>query len=433
MKIGILGYGKEGKSAERYFKEHNHEVKVFDNFTTDSLKDLNLDEFDLILRSPSVHPQSGFSSMTRYFFDHCPCPIIGVTGTKGKGTTCSIITDLLKNLNKSVYLVGNIGNPAIDILDQLTPADVIVYEMSSFQLWDLEKSPQISVILGIEPDHLNVHDNFDDYINAKANICKHQISTDTCIYFKNNPDTVKIAAQSPAQKIAYPVDNPVLTEIVQHLSLPGRHNQENAEAAIFAVASFLDTPLDTFLSQSRDIIIQTLTNFQGLPHRLQFLRELNGVKYYDDNFSTTPTSLEVALKAFPRQNIILIAGGRDKTNNVDLPEIINLIKTYPAKTILIGESGHEIAKNLTNTASAPQISDPELTNILETITDQRFHLASNLAEAITLAKNLAEELQAHCENNQSTIVLMSPAAASFDMFENVYARGAEFQKLIQEL
>ena len=174
MKIGILGYGKEGKSAEKYFKTKTNEIEIIDNFTTEELQQKDFSQFDLILRSPSVHPQSNFSSMTKYFFDHCPCPIIGVTGTKGKGTTCSIITDLLKNLDKNVYLIGNIGNPALDILDQLGTNDIVVYEMSSFQLWDLHKSPHIAVILGIEPDHLNVHDNYTDYINAKANIAKHQ-------------------------------------------------------------------------------------------------------------------------------------------------------------------------------------------------------------------------------------------------------------------
>lgn len=139
MKIGILGYGKEGRSAEKYFKAKHANVEILDQFTNDELEQKDFSDFDLILRSPSVHPQPEFSSMTRYFFDHCPCPIIGVTGTKGKGTTCSIITDILKALGKSVYLVGNIGNPALDALDALTPSDIVVYEMSSFQLWDLHK------------------------------------------------------------------------------------------------------------------------------------------------------------------------------------------------------------------------------------------------------------------------------------------------------
>lgn len=404
MNIGILGYGKEGQSAEQYFRKQNATIKIFDNFTIPELQAQDFSKFDLIFRSPSVHPHKDWSSMTKYFFDHCPCQIIGVTGTKGKGTTCSILTNLLKNLHQDVYLVGNIGNPALDILDQLTPNSVVVYELSSFQLWDLEKSPNIAIILGIEPDHLNIHDDFNDYINAKANICRHQDSKDTCIYFKNNSDTTKIANIGSARKIAYPLENPELTQTVKHLSLPGQHNQENAEAAIIAAASFLNLSINDFLVKFHDIIIKTLENFQGLPHRLQFLRELNGIKYYDDNFSTTPTSLEVALKSFPNKNIVLIAGGRDKTNNQDLPEIVNIInQNNVIKTILIGESGHELTKLLPSS-----------------------ELAADLPSAVALARASAEQLHAN-------IVLMSPSAASFDMFSNVYDRGTQFQKLIQDL
>lgn len=405
MKIGILGYGKEGKSAEKYFSAKGADITIFDNFTETTLQDLPLKDFDLILRSPSVHPRPGFSSVTRYFFEHCPCPIIGVTGTKGKGTTCSIITDLLKNLNQKVHLVGNIGNPAIDILDQLTPENIVVYEMSSFQLWDLENSPHIAIVLTVEPDHLNVHDNYTDYINAKTNITKHQAASDFCIYYKENPDSAKIAQQSPAQKFPYPINDKELLATVKHLAIPGRHNQENAEAALLAVASYFNLPLSDFLNQHHQTIIKTLEHFQGLPHRLQFLRELNGVKYYDDNFSTTPTSLRVALEAFPDQKLVLIAGGRDKTNYQDLPEIADLIKNSPnlQTTILIGESGRELAK------------------ILPT-----FKLADSLESAVKLAKSKAEQLSAE-------VVLMSPAAASFDMFESVYERGAKFQNLIQSL
>ena len=167
MKIAILGYGKEGHSAEAYFTKHGNEVQIFDKFTEEELGKMDFSGFDMVLRSPSVRPREGFSSMTRYFFDNCPAPIIGVTGTKGKGTTCSMITAILKELGKNVYLVGNIGKPVIDVLDDLKADDIVVFEMSSFQLWDLEKSPHVAVVLRIEADHLNVHDGFDDYVNAK--------------------------------------------------------------------------------------------------------------------------------------------------------------------------------------------------------------------------------------------------------------------------
>ncbi len=404
MKIGILGYGKEGQSAESYFKAKGDEIKIFDNFTKDELDSLDLSSFDLVLRSPSVPPRAHWSSSTKYFFEYCPCPIIGVTGTKGKGTTCSMITALLQNLGVKVHLVGNIGTPALDVLDQITPDDAVVYEMSSFQLWDLEKSPHIAVILRIEPDHLNVHTSYDDYVNAKANICKHQTASDTCIYFHDNPDTARIAAQSPAKKLPYPVNSSLVKDTVASLTIPGFYNRENAEAALLAVAAWCDTTVESLIAKHANVIRQTLHDFQGLPHRLQFLRELNGVKYYDDNFSTTPTSLEVALKSFPDQSIILIAGGRDKTNGQAFPQIAGMIRqAHVAKTIFIGESGRELHQLLPDSV-----------------------LAEDLPSAVRLAKDTAEALA-------NSVVLMSPSAASFDMFKNVYDRGAQFQKIIQDL
>ena len=137
MKIAILGYGVEGQDAEKYFTAKGHDCQVFNNFTDADIPNFHLENFDLVLRSPSVHPQPGWSSLTQYFFDHCPCPIIGVTGTKGKGTTSSIIATLLKSLGYNVHLVGNIGVSSITVLDQIQSTDVVVYELSSFQLWDL--------------------------------------------------------------------------------------------------------------------------------------------------------------------------------------------------------------------------------------------------------------------------------------------------------
>lgn len=353
--------------------------------------------------------------MTQYFFAHCPCPIIGVTGTKGKGTTCSIITAIFEALGQKVWLVGNIGNPALDILDQIQATNVVVYEMSSFQLWDLEKSPHVAVVLGIEPDHLNVHKDYADYVAAKANIAKHQTPQDFCIYNQNNADSSKIAEESRGAKIPYPTtDNRAsLDDILDNLNIPGQHNRENAEAALNAVATYRKQNLDEFLAQNSDAIKTALQNFQGLPHRLQFLREINGIKYYDDNFCTNVASLEVALRAFPGSQIILITGGRDKTADADLPETIELAQKYTTKTILMGESGHAMA----------QLLSPN---------DVQFQLVESLAEAVQSAKDSAENIKTQ---NSSTpiIVLMSPAAASFDMFENVYDRGAQFQEIVRKL
>ncbi len=407
MKIALLGYGKEGQAAEKYFKTHfNAKCDIFENFTPEEIKQKDYSSYDIILRSPSVPPLGlpNESSLTRYFFDHCPCPIIGVTATKGKGTTCSFIKFILDSLGEDAYLVGNIGNPSIDILDNLKPTSVVVYEMSSFQLWDLEKSPHIAVLGHLEPDHLNVHKNYADYLNAKANITRWQTANDYLIYYSKNPETTKITNTSKAIKIPYPYEVP--DSILKAIYLPGKHNQENALAAIAAVASYRNISPDEFIREKKSEIITGLSSFRGLPHRLEFLRELNGVKYYDDNFSTNPSSTRVAVNSFPNNNLILIIGGRDKTNYKDLPEIYEILQTPQIKKIvLIGESGRELAKQYQ---------------------DSRFTLAESLEQAVNTAKSTAETLE-------NAVVIMSPAAASFDMFENVYDRGEQYQKIISTL
>lgn len=412
MKIALLGYGKEGKSAENYCKKHfkDAKYKVFEDFKPSELKSDDFSSFDYIFRSPSVPPLGlpQETSVTKYFFDHCPCPIIGVTGTKGKGTTCSFIKALLDADHQDAYLVGNIGNPALDVLDNLKPTSVVVYEMSSFQLWDLTQSPHIAIIGHLEPDHLNVHRDYEDYLKAKSNICRHQTAEDYCIFFQKNPESVKIAELSPAQKIPFPFNLP--ENIKSAISLPGEHNQNNFTAAVAAVASFKNISPDEYLSKNETEILTGLKNFKGLPHRLEFLREINKVKYYDDNFSTNPSSTRVAVNAFPDQNLVIIVGGRDKTNNEDLPEIYQILQSENIKNIiLLGESGHELAKNYQ---------------------DDRFTVVESLDEAIKTAKNYAEKL---VNQDKDTIVLMSPSAASFDMFKNVYDRGDQFKLLIEKL
>ena len=333
MKIAILGYGVEGQAVEKYFRELGADIKIFDNFVPEDLPDLS--GYDLVFRSPSVSPHhlpaiDNLTTATKYFFDHCKAPIIGVTGTKGKGTTCSLITAILNSFGEKTHLVGNIGKASISVLDHIKESDVVIYEMSSFQLWDLEKSPHISVVLRIEPDHLNVHDDYSDYVNAKSNIANYQTADDYCIYYCENPDSVRIAKLSHGTTLPYPSENPKLLKLIKdNLNLPGEHNIENATAAIEAVASFYGESLDNFLKSRNNCtkVKEAFQNFQGLPHRIQFLRELNFVKYYDDNYSSAFPALDVALKAFEGYPTVLIAGGKDKGTDPSL--IANRIFTAP--------------------------------------------------------------------------------------------------------
>ena len=441
MKIALLGYGKEGQATEKYFKSHFENLKcdIFENFSYEEIKQRDYSSYDMIFRSPSVPPLDlpNETSITKYFFDHCPCPIIGVTATKGKGTTCSFIKSLFDALDEDAYLVGNIGNPAIEVLDNLKETSVVVYEMSSFQLWDLKKSPHIAVVGTIEPDHLNVHKDFNDYTNAKANICRFQNETDYLVYFKNNSDSLKIAKESKAKKIPYPFE--ISEEIKNSIKIPGGHNIENAIAAISTVACYKNISLEKFIEDYKVEIMQGLSNFKGLPHRLEFVHELNNVRYYDDNFSTNPASTRVAINSFPNNDITIIIGGRDKTGNEDLPEIYEILQAKNIKhIILLGESGHELTKRYS---------------------DNRFVLTETLEEAVNTARSLVEENEKSASESSETslktnersasespenhkiseisknspVVLMSPASASFDMFKNVYDRGEKFQKIVKNL
>ena len=409
MKIAILGYGKEGRSAEEYFARKGAEIKVFDNFESEDLDKNDFSEYDLILRSPSVPPRPGFSSMTRYFFDNVKAPVIGVTGTKGKGTTCSMIAEILRALGRKVYLVGNIGKPSIDILDEVTKDDVVVYEMSSFQLWDMEKSPKIAVVLRIEPDHLNIHKDFDDYVNAKGHIAEFQNESGSVVYFKDNVYSVEIAKKSKGKKIPYPNAERTkqMDELLDSLNVPGEHNKENAEAALTAVAEFLGISLNELIDNNFDKLKKALQNFKGLPHHIEFVRNVNGVDYYDDSFSASYPSLEVAIKSFPNKKVVLIAGGKDR--GLDLTpmkrtifDAINL-----EKAILIGETRMKLA-------------DGEDEN--------KFILADDFEMAIKIAKELAESV---AKNGEKTVVLLSPGAASFDMFKDFYDRGDKFRQIVE--
>lgn len=426
MKIAILGAGKEGQSAANYFKTQKPaaEITFFQDFTAETLQDAHLSDYDLIVRSPSVPLRwleaariTTWTSVTRLFFQNCPCPIIGVTGTKGKGTTSSLIAEILRQIGRDVQLVGNIGTPALDILPQLTQNSFVVYEMSSFQLWDLPTSPHVCVILPIEPDHLNVHSDYNDYLDAKGHIARFQSQNDACIFYAPNPDSAKLANLSPAQKYPYPLRQnhdalaKELATLLSTLAIPGRHNQDNAEAAVLACAAALNLQPLEFIAKYHDEIQTAFRTFRGLPHRLEYLRDYQGIKIYDDNFSTTPTSTKVALEAFPDSPIVAIIGGRDKTAGKDLPELASLILSTKnlQKVVLIGESGHDLAKLLPV---------------------EKYILAETLEDAITHGINEASLLG---NSKTAPIFLMSPAAASFDMFQNVYDRGAKFQKLIQEL
>lgn len=438
MKILVLGYGVEGKSVENYFKNNPEvDLEIMDKFEKEELLFKDFSGYDLIFRTPSIAPKfinapkEKITSVTKYFFKHCPCKIIGITGTKGKGTTCTFTRDFIQSIfNKDggiskAHLVGNIGIPALDELPEIKEDDVVIYEMSSFQLWDMDVSPNISVVLRIEPDHLDNHENFEEYVGAKQNIINFQTEDDYCIYFKDNEDTVKLVAPTKATKLEYPYEEPT---ILDELQVPGAHNREDAEAALLASYAFFkmkneNLAFDKFLKENEEVLRKSLHDFKPLPHHIEFVRELNGVKYYDDSFSTVSPALRACIDSFKGIPFVLIAGGKDK--GFGITDVKRMIFDSPnlIKAVLIGETAEKLADG----------EDPE--RFVKCGTD--FNLAVKTAKELAEAKLDQTEAYDTClvdkrPEVKNPVVVLSPCASSFDMFESYKDRGDQFKRIVNE-
>lgn len=430
MKIAIAGYGTEGKVSYKYFTALGHDVTIADERTipTEELppdatvmtgKDVfsRLDGFDMVVRTAGLAPyriktDGRVWSATNEFFSRCKAPIIGVTGTKGKGTTSSLIAAILAAAGKTVHLVGNIGVPALEVLKNIQPEDIVVYELSSFQLWDLEKSPQVAVVLGVEPDHLDIHVDYTDYIAAKAHSTENQSTTDRVVFNVHNEAAVSIAGLSVGQRLPYPSERTAhvqgsffyygdkeLCETSQ-LQLPGEHNIENACAAITAVWPWVQDPA---------AIAEGLRSFNGLPHRLKFVREVNGVRYFDDSIATTPGSAIAALRAFSEPKVIIL-GGSDK--GVEYDEVIQVCRKTDTDVIAIGQTGRKIQELCVKLG----------------VNCER--VEGGMAEVVARAREVAESKVDHGDSN---VVILSPASASFDQYKNYADRGDQFIAAVEAL
>ena len=414
MKIAIAGYGLEGEQNYQYFNTLGNDVVIVDEknipsrpLPLDAMTTLGedafkkLDGFDLVIRTAGLAPHKiqtngKIWSATNEFFANCPVPIIGVTGTKGKGTTSSLITSILEAAGKTVHLVGNIGTPALAELSNIQKGDIVVFELSSFQLWDLERSPHVAVVLGIEADHLDVHEGMDDYVAAKANIAVHQSSSDVIVFNQNNIIASQIAEKSQARRIAYPNDMKRFTDA---LVIPGEHNVENASAAIAATSEYVT---------DEDVIRKGLMNFAGLPHRIKFVSEVNNVKFYDDSYSSAPTASLAALKSFQVPKVILL-GGFDK--GADFSELAtHIANDQSIQVVAYGATKERIAADLRT-----QAVDEGRLHVLDT---------TNFSEIVHMAASLAKP---------GDVVLLSPGCASFDMFKNFTDRGEQFARIVEQL
>ncbi len=465
--IGIFGGGVEGIAVAEYLLKKGYKnltlfdekaepqsdaigkSKMYDDaagnlvvplgvktvFGPDAFK--RTDGMMVIFRSPGIKSEkcetarakgAKITSTTQYFFENCPCKIIGVTGTKGKGTTSTLIYLMLKEAGRDAYLGGNIGNSPLTFLDDLKPDSLVVLELSSFQLQDVTKSPHVAVILRITSEHMDYHKDVNEYRQAKASIVKYQTSDDAVIVNQDYDYADYYLGLTPAKKFYVSfgelkgdgahLGGPMIVncfgvkcEMIGNtakIALLGKHNLENVLPAV-VVARYFDLPIPA--------IQKVLFSFAGLPYRLEFVREVNSVKYYNDSFSTTPETSIAAVYAF-KGPVTLIAGGSEKNSEfgewaVELQKCANL-----KNIILIGITADRMEKELQKAA--------EMVKKIGTVTEFPLKIwrAGNLQEALLLAVKNAQP---------GDNVVLSPACASFDMFKNYKERGEKFKTMVGEL
>lgn len=451
MKIGIVGWGLEGQSAFKYFgPQHDYlivneepaanfppqsdklKVQFIDKprrpGVTGNVTDLSymdgLETCDkVVYTAPAAKnletkfgqdPAFWAKAITiqHIFFETVKTKnIIGVTGTKGKGTTSTLIFEMLKAAGKTAYLGGNIGVPVLDFVNQVQPDDWVVLELSNFQLYNLTYSPHIAVCLMIAPEHLDWHPNLQDYIEAKANLFRHQKPDDIAIYFADNEYSRQLAGNSPGRQIPYyakpgafvRADGMIVIgdkeiEIISksEIKLLGEHNLQNICAAATAVFEALG---------SLDKAKAVLHSFSGLEHRLELVRSFEGVKYYDDSFATTPDTAIVAMNAVPGPKIIIL-GGHDK--GVPFDNLADKVaKSNVRHVIAIGLVGPKIAELL------------------------KARGYSSITEGLTDMKTIVEAARRQAQAGDA--VLLSCGTSSFGMFHDYKDRGNQFKKAVLEL
>jgi len=425
-KICILGFGKEGQAMLAAIQTHVKKCKItVADENPDVLKELaettpyylqsgeewlkDLEKFDVIIKSPGIPPSSlpithnslPITSSTQIFFDTIEgsgATVIGVTGSKGKSTTSSLLYALLKTGKKEVHLIGNIGEPAISHIDDAKNRTLFVMEMSSYQLMDLKTSPQIAVITSFFPEHLNYHGSIEAYMDAKKHITRFQTESDLVFFCATSDGATEIANESRGTKIPFSIkDAPVSIPDTQ---LIGDHNLSNIAGA-FMVA--------TKLGIEEKAAIEVIKTFKGLPHRLQSLGIHHGQEWIDDAISTTPESTIAALDALDSRVEILILGGQDRGN--DFGALGERIKASSVSTvILFPGSGPRIRQAIKDAGAAVEFFD-----------------AASMDEAVTIAKKVTggRTPLGH------PIVLLSTASPSYGMFKNFEEKGNSFAHYVQ--
>ncbi|NLG83429.1 MAG: UDP-N-acetylmuramoyl-L-alanine--D-glutamate ligase [Firmicutes bacterium] len=466
-RVALLGLGLENLALARYLLAQGYEVVICDRRDEvelgERLQELrragvilrlgpdylrNLEEFSILYRSPGLplfHPAleaaraagCRITSAIRLFFALCTVPIIGVTGTKGKGTTASLIFQILQQDRAEkggrVWLGGNIGVAPFSFFEEIGPQDLVVLELSSFQLEDLDRSPAVGVVTNITPEHLapgdpnnpNYHRSFADYVAAKANILVHQGPEDVAVLNADDPRVQLLAPRTPGRKLwfgrpkeedgCYVGDRGQGRWIylrrkgeeislcpVSAVRLRGEHNLQNICAAAAAA---------TAVGAGPDAVYEAVTAFEGLEHRLEFVREVEGVKYFDDSFATTPEASAVAIRAFS-EPLVVIAGGADKGADYH-PFAEAVVEGNVRAVILIGATAEKIRRTIEECSrekGRPPVSLVEGPSTMEGIVD--------------LARRLARP---------GDVVRLSTASASFGLFRNYKERGDLFKQAVRAL
>ena len=438
--IAVLGLGVSNRPLVRLLLEFGCQVTGCDKTPREQLDEevLELEKLgcklhvgpnylegvqaEILFRTPGMHPnnpaiealrQRGaqVTSEMEVFFEVCPCNLIAVTGSDGKTTTTTLVSEMLKASGKTVWLGGNIGTPLLPLCRQMKKEDFAVVELSSFQLMDMRRSPQRALITNLAPNHLDIHKDMEEYVESKKNIYRFQDETGMLVLNADNAITATLRGNgetrffSRKQKtncvweengVIYRRGEPLLE--TREILIPGTHNIENYMAAIALVEGLA----------TDDAIRQVAKNFGGVEHRIELVRVKDGVRYYNDSIASSPSRTIAGLRSFP-EKVLLIAGGYDKHIPYDVlgPEICAHVK----KLFLGGATGPKIRAAVEN---APEYR-PGMPEIVD---------CGDFTQATLAAAQAAEP---------GDVVLMSPASAAFDQFKNFMVRGQYFKKLVKEL
>ena len=438
-KIAVLGLGVSNRPLVRLLLEFGCDVMGCDRTPREKLDEEVLDlekagcqlhvgdnylegvVADVLFRTPGMHPGNPaiqalaakgaeVTSEMEVFFEVCPCTLLAVTGSDGKTTTTTLVSEMLKAAGKTVWLGGNIGMPLLPLVRQMKEEDFAVVELSSFQLMDMKRSPGRAIVTNLAPNHLDVHKDMEEYVEAKKNIFKFQDEKGLLVLNADNGITAGFTGNGVTRFFSRQGKGHVCLEDgvivrggekvlpVADILIPGVHNIENYMAAIAMVEGLVED----------DVIRQVAKNFGGVEHRIELVRIKDGVKFYNDSIASSPSRTIAGLRSFP-EKVILIAGGYDKHIPYDVlgPEICRHVK----KLFLGGATGKLIREAVEN---CPEF-DPNALEIVD---------CGSFEPAVRAAAAAAQE---------GDTVLMSPASAAFDQFKNFMVRGEFYKKLVKEL